>query len=408
MRRLATTLFRNDPPAASGGEAGLRSVRPYILALILTALALAATLTLQNIFVQRPSLFPFFAAIAIAAWSGGRGPGAVAAVISLPLGLYFYVAARPDHDLYVRDIFVFVFFALCAFAGGTLYAHRRRTEETLNKAHQDLQKKAAELQHTNDALLAEIAERKRTEAILETTRSELTRSAQLASMAETAASIAHEINQPLTAAVTNAEACVRWLNASSPDIAEAREAAKRIVRDAGRASQVIARIRATVKNALASPVQVSVLASLNDVLAVLQADIQKNGVGIVTDVDPALPDITGDRIQIQQVFVNLITNALDSLKLVSGRARRLHVSARLKDSNMVEIVISDNGLGLADSVLDRLFDSFVTTKSGGMGIGLSICRTIVEAHGGTLTAAQAPDGGAQFIIALPTNGAAHD
>ncbi|MDR3527060.1 MAG: ATP-binding protein [Rhizomicrobium sp.] len=377
---------------------------PYALALLLVAAALASTLLLQTVYVGRPPLFPFFAAIAAAAWFGGKGPGYFASAVSVPLGLYFYVVARPDHDLHFRDFLLFVFFATCAFLGGALNSRHRKTEDGLRSAHRDLQAKATELQHANDALLAEMAERRRTEATLEAMRSKLGRVMRLTTMAEMAASIAHEINQPLTAIVTNGETCVRWLNAAEPNIAEAQDAAKRAVRDAERASQVVSRIRAMVRNALADREQVSLQACLDDVLALLLADLTAHQIEIRCEVPPALPTLFGDRIQLQQVFFNLLTNAIESLSETTGRQRDITISAERGRENTVVILLRDNGAGFQDCEPEQLFDSFVTTKPSGMGMGLSISRTIVETHGGTLTASRAIPHGAAFAITLPLSG----
>jgi len=408
MRTFPTRLLLStiDPPTAREARDAFAVLYPYALAFLLVGLALAATLAMQQVFVGRPSLFPFFGAVVAAAWLGGRGPGYFAAAVSIPLSLYFYSAAEPAERFYAGDIIFFLFFVLSAFVGGAMNSRRRQTEEVLHKAHRQLQTKAAELQGANDALVAEIAEHRRTEAALERTRSELDRAGRLTSMAELAASIAHEINQPLTAAVTNADTCVRWLNAPEPDLAEAREAAARVVRNADRAGQVVARVRSMVRKALTEPTQISVRTSLDEVLALLQSDIAKHRVTVRTAIASDIPRFRGDRIQIQQVFVNLITNALDSLAQTNGRPRELSIAARREQPQSVTITVRDNGEGFSDGSPDRLFESFVTTKPGGLGMGLSICRTIVEAHGGTLSAAAAAPHGAEFRITLPLDGEA--
>jgi C4-dicarboxylate-specific signal transduction histidine kinase len=369
--------------------------------MMLVGLAFVATLALQVLYTHRPPLFGFFAAVAAAAWLGGRGPGLLAAGTSLPLGLYFYVTARPDHGLHGRDVLLLVFFGLCAFLGGALYARRREAEDSLHAAHRQLQTKAAELQRTNDALMAEMAERRRTETALETTRNHLALAQRLTAMAEMAATVAHEINQPLTAIRTNADTCVRWLSAADPVVDEALAAAGRASREADRAGQVVTRIRAMVKTALAAPVAVPVRACLDEVVNLLRTEIEKLAVDIHIDLARDLPPITGDRIQLQQVFANLITNSLESLSLVSDRPRQIWITAT-SAAGSIALAVRDNGPGFADGIRERLFDSFVTTKSGGMGMGLSICRTIVEAHGGTLTATPGWPSGAQFTITLPS------
>lgn len=389
---LEFPFFGGLPPA----------LRPYALALLLVGLALAATLALQTVFIGRPPMFLFFAAVAAAAWFGGRGPGYLAGATALPLGLYFYAISRPDHGLHLRDLLLFLFFGSCAFVGGALNARRQVTEEGLRKAHAALQAKARELQHSNAALQAEMAERRRAQEALENTRSELARVSRLTAMAEMAASIAHEINQPLTAVMTNAETCVRWL--AKPDLDEAREAAKRVVRDAERAGAVVTRVRAMVRHTLAERTPVSLPDCMEEVFSLLQPAISRQGVLLHRDIASDLPMISGDRIQLQQVFFNLITNALESLSQVADRRREIVGSARRTAENTVEIVLRDNGEGFDETVLPRLFDSFVTTKPHGMGMGLAICRSIVEAHGGTLTASPAIPCGAQFTITLPVVG----
>lgn len=389
---FSTTHSRNN---------GHLFTNPYLAALVLVGLAVAATLALQAVYTQRPPLFWFFAAVAAAAWLGGRGPGLLAAGVSLPFGLYFYATARPDRGLHGRDILLLVFFGLCAFLGGALYARRREAEDRLHTAHRQLQAKAAELQRTNDALVAEMAERRRTEAALETTRNNLACAQRLTAMAEMAATVAHEINQPLTAMRTNADTCVRWLSAPEPDLGEALAAAQRASHQADRASQVVTRIRAMVKTALSPPVAVSVRTSLDEVLSLLRAEIEKLAVNVHIDLASDLPPIRGDRIQFQQVFANLVTNSLESLSQICDRPRQIWITAT-SSSGSVAITVRDNGPGFADGIHERLFDSFVTTKSGGMGMGLSICRTIVEAHGGTLTAIPSSPSGAQFTITLPS------
>jgi C4-dicarboxylate-specific signal transduction histidine kinase len=379
-------------------------LQPYGLALILVAAALVANQLLHHAYVGRPTMFPFFAAIAAAAWFGGSGPGYFAAAISAPIALYVYPASDPTPGVQLGDVAFFAFFASCAFVGGTLNTRQRQTEEVLRKAHGQLQAKAAELQSVNDALVAEMRKRRHTEATLEQTRSQLDRMARLTAMAEMAASIAHEINQPLTAVATNADTCVRWLDGARPDLTEARDAARRTAREAARAGQVVARVRAMVRKALSERAEVSVAQSLSEILVLLEPEIVRHGVVLRTNIAPDLPSLSGDRVQLQQVFVNLITNALDSLGLTAHGQRELTISASLTDDCAIEVAIADNGAGFAEGVRGRLFEPFVTTKQSGMGMGLSISRTIVEAHGGALEASPVQPHGARFRIILPLTG----
>ncbi|HUO98787.1 MAG TPA: ATP-binding protein [Rhizomicrobium sp.] len=409
MSELSSVVIASG--AGSSGVRFLRNARsvvqPYLLSAGFVVAASALTLALRLVYVGRPSLFPFFAAIAAAAWLGGSGPGFLAAALSAPIGLYFYYSgATHAHGTLAGDIALFVFFAACAFAGGSLNLWRRQADEVLRRAHRQLQTKAVELEAANGALVAEINERRRTEAALEETRNELARVTRLTTMGELTATIAHEINQPLAAVVTNAESCVRWLEPGAPDLAEAREAAKRIVRDANRAGQVIGRVRAMVRRGFSPRAPVAARAVIEDVLALLHAEIAKRKVRLATEFAAGLPQVVADRIQLQQVFVNLITNALESLCDVTDGPRVLTVAAKMEGARTVAITVRDNGRGFEPDVAGRLFQPFVTTKPHGTGLGLSICRSIVEAHGGTLSAASAAPHGAVFTVSLPAAGSA--
>lgn len=403
--RGPSTVLQQPPGHETNRRDALSVLQPYAFALLLVGIALALTLALQHLYVGRPSFFPFFAAIAAAAWFGGKGPGYFAVAASTPLGLYIYSAAVPGRGIALSDLVLFLFFASCAFVGGALNTRRREAEQVLRKAHGELQAKAIQLQSVNEALVAEMAEHARTEAALETTRNELARAARLTSMAELAASIAHEINQPLAAVVTNAGACVRWLNAPMPDLGEAQQAAQRVVRDANRAGAVVAKVRTMVRSALAERTHISIAASLDEVLALLQPEIARQHVTIERAITANLQEVSGDRVQLQQVFVNLITNALDALAQSPEGDRTIRIGVETTESG-VEISVRDNGIGLPTELRETLFQSFVTNKPGGMGMGLSICRTIVEAHGGTLTARDVEPHGAEFCIVLPHCGEA--
>jgi C4-dicarboxylate-specific signal transduction histidine kinase len=373
---------------------------PYAMALLLVIAALGASAGLQHVFAGRPPQFPLFAAVAAAAWLGGIGSGTFALALAAPMGIYFFSDATAPRTI-AADLILLLFFASCTAAGVLLNARQRRAEDGLRRSHRQLASKAAELEKTNLALMAEITERLRAEQSLEQTRTELARVARLTTMGELAASIAHEINQPLTAVATNAGTCLRWLDAPVPDHGEIRAAVGRIARDVNRAGEVIGRVRAMVRKALPERAPVDVNATVADVAALLENEMAKHRVAVRTEFAPHLPPVAGDRIQLQQVVVNLMMNAADALSAVSGRARQIVLRTEPQDAGAVAITVQDSGDGFADGVLDRLFQAFVTTKPSGMGLGLSICRSIVEAHGGTLTAANGAPHGAVFRIVLP-------
>ena len=203
-------------------------------------------------------------------------------------------------------------------------------------------------------------------------------------LGELTASIAHEINQPLTAVVTTASAGLRWLGGPSPNLAEAQRAFALIVRDGKRAADVIGRIRALAAKSPVRIDQVNVNELILEVIALTRSEMDRNRIALVTKLANDLPPALGDRVQLQQVVLNLIMNAIEAMS--GSEARDLLIESKRDESQKVLISVCDSGPGLDPRNTDRIFDAFYTTKPGGMGIGLSICRSILEAHGGRLTA----------------------
>jgi signal transduction histidine kinase len=217
------------------------------------------------------------------------------------------------------------------------------------------------------------------------------------------AAIAHEIKQPIAATVTNASAGMRWLAAQPPDLEEARQAFGRIVRDGNRAAEVIGRIRALVKKVPPCRERLDINQVVLEVISMIQGELHRNRVQLQTALARDLPEVPGDRVQLQQMILNLILNAVDAMSGVADRPRELVVGSGASDSD-VFVEVRDSGSGLDAANLDRLFDSFYTTKPNGMGMGLSISRSIVEAHGGRLVATQNAPHGAVFRFTLLTCG----
>jgi K+-sensing histidine kinase KdpD len=237
------------------------------------------------------------------------------------------------------------------------------------------------------------------ESALKDTRADLERVARATTMGELTASIAHEINQPLAAVVTNANACLRWLDREPPELDEARETARRIIRDGKRGSEVLARIRALLKKS--EPVREPQFIGevIREILALARPGLE--GVQIETRLDPDLPAVLGDRVQLQQVLLNLVMNAGEAMKTVADRPWTLQISAGLNAADDIEVSVRDSGPGLAPDLLERVFSTFFTTKAEGLGMGLAICRSIIEQHGGRLWAESNADFGATFRFSLP-------
>jgi PAS domain S-box-containing protein len=247
----------------------------------------------------------------------------------------------------------------------------------------------------------DITERKQAEEALRKAQTELAHVTRVMTMGELTASIAHEVNQPLAAIVTNGEACVRLLAGNPPDLEDAREAVAAMIRDGHRASDVIRRLRALVKKTPPQLEWLDVNALIREVLALTRSDVQRQGVALQTDLAADLPRVVGDRIQVQQVLLNLLMNGFDALRGVPEGAHELRVSSGTDASQAVRVAVRDTGIGLAATSLDRLFDAFYTTKPEGLRLGLAISRAIIEAHGGQLWAAPNAGPGATFQFTLP-------
>jgi two-component system sensor kinase FixL len=250
----------------------------------------------------------------------------------------------------------------------------------------------------------DITERKRTQESLQQAQANLARVNRVMLVGEMTASIAHEVNQPIAAVVTSAGAGLRWLAAQPPDMEKARQALERIVRDGSRAGEVIRRVRALVKKVPPSTDPFSINDAILEVIALAQSELQKHPVELRTNLSDDMPLVPADRVQVQQVILNLIVNAIDAMSSVGDRTRELVVSSGRSDSNEVFVEVRDSGQGFDPENLNQLFDSFYSTKPEGMGMGLSISRSIVEAHGGRLWATPNEPHGAVFRFVLPLDG----
>src|SRR6266481_4995751 len=229
-------------------------------------------------------------------------------------------------------------------------------------------------------------ELRRREARLRDAQMQLAHANRVTATGQLAASIAHEVSQPIAAALTNANAARRWLGAEPPDLEEVRQALGRIIRDGRRASDIIGRIRALVRKAPPRNDQLDINGTMLEVIALTRSELRRNGTSLQTQLADGLPLVLGDRIQLQQVTLNLILNAVEAMSGSSEPARELLIRTELDGSGSVLVAVQDSGPGLQPESLDRLFDAFYTTKPHGMGMGLSICRSIIEAHGGRMWA----------------------
>jgi len=373
----------------------------YGLALLMVVGAAAASSLLQ-LFSERALSFPFYVAVVISTWIG-IGPGLLTILCSAMVVDYFWIP-----PLYTLGIDDENWSWYLVFTGSALVSllwtwQRRNTQRALETT---VARRTAELVAANLALRGEIAERQAAEAELQEAQAEVARTLRLTTVAETAAAIAHETNQPLAAIAVNAGACMRSLSREPPLLDLAREAAGCIVEDANRAAEVIARVRALLNKEGPKRQPVDVNRLVQDVLTLTHGAIDRQGIGCRVELSDRLPNVLGDPIQLQQVLLNLVTNGIEAMSTLANGPRVLKVHSAVDDAGAVVVTVEDSGVGIDSRQATRVFDSFYTTKPNGIGVGLSISRSIVEAHGGRLWLDSTVQHGARFCFALPVVGLA--
>src|SRR5712691_186370 len=260
----------------------------------------------------------FLCAVILSAWFGGVGPGLLATALSV-LAFYYYFLP-PIHSLGAKpgEIPRLVIFMVSALFVGSLSVAQRSATESLRRARDDLRGTVQELQRSNEALQTESLERKHAEEARREAQAELARVSRVTTMGELTASLAHDVNQPIAAAVTNANTCLRWLTRDHPDVEEAREAASRIVKDSTRAAEIISRTRLLFKKGTPQWELVDVNEVIRDIVALMRSEVTRHSISVRTELAEDIPQITGDRVQLQQVMMNLILNSIDAMKDVAG------------------------------------------------------------------------------------------
>jgi NO-binding membrane sensor protein with MHYT domain len=251
-------------------------------------------------------------------------------------------------------------------------------------------------------LFASLSEETRAEEALRQARSDLAHVNRLTTMGELTAALAHEVSQPIAAAVTHAEACLLWLARDPPNLDEARAAAAMIVKDGVVAGEIVGRIRLLFKKGTPLWELVDINEVIRDMIILLHGEVTRFSISVRTELARDLPHVMGDRVQLQQVMMNLIINSIDAMKDGDG-TRELAIRSRREEPNQLAVCVSDTGVGLPPQQVDQIFNTFFTTKPNGTGMGLSICRSIVESHSGRLWAADNRPRGASFHFILPTS-----
>jgi C4-dicarboxylate-specific signal transduction histidine kinase len=377
----------------------------YGLAIVLVSVALFVSLALQYS-LGNPFWFFFSAAVILSTWFGRMGAGWLAVVYSTLAVMYYFTPPLHSFAVSASELPLFLAFVVCEVGVTQLISWRKRTEDTLRRSRDELEarvaERTAELRNANDTLFQQMAEQKRTEEALQVTRTELARVVRITTIGELTASIAHEVNQPLAAVVANADACVAWLAREHPDLVEARAAAERATQGATRASEVIARIRSLITKATPEKSRLQINQVIEQTAALAAGQASRNEVAIKLELAPELPPVLGDSIQLQQVIVNLLMNGIEAMSGVTDRPRTLRVRSESQKNGQIKVSVQDSGIGLSADVMGHLFEPFFTTRQKGMGMGLPISRSIVEAHGGKLWAESNGSGGAIFQFTLPS------
>jgi signal transduction histidine kinase len=393
MKRNQTGFWRLATQCLVGGIA--------VALLTLVAFKLQVNLTIASLL--------YLAVVVLSAFMDAFVGSVLVSVISVLCLDYFF--APPLFSLQMADPLNIV--ALIVFLGTALLitrvmSQRNRAQAALQKVLSELeskvQERTAELAKSNDDLRGEIRERQRAEEALQKAQAELAHVARVMTLGELTASISHEVNQPIAAVVTNGQVCLRLLALETPRPDDVRTTVERIVRDAHRASEVIQRIRALAKRTEPQMVSLDINDVIHEAILLVQREVLSHGVSLRTELASALPPVLGDRIQLQQVVINLLINGVEAMAPIADRPREIVIRSERDESGQVHVAVQDSGIGIDSETAERLFSAFFTTKPSGMGMGLSISRSIIRAHGGRLWVSPNVDHGAAFQFTVPING----
>src|SRR5271170_1748837 len=380
-------------------------VKAYAISALLVAAALICTILLRGVFAY-PFLYLFFVAVMVSAWIGGAGAGFFAAVLSTLVVAYYVVPPFNTFWMNATDTTYFAAFVVCVLVASWVSSTKKETEEELTEARDQLEYRVAvrtaELRKSNEELRRSIEEHRKAQEALMKTQAELAHLSRVFTMGELTTSIAHEVNQPLTAVVTNGHACMEWLSANPPDLREARESAARIIQDGTRAGKVLGHIRSLFRKEAPARDWLNMNDVIQELIVFLRGEAMSQRISLRMDLARDLPSVRGDRVQLQQVVLNLIMNGIEAMRGIANRPREIWIRSCSEDSAGARIIVEDAGVGLSPEIAEKIFQPFFTTKDQGIGMGLSISRSIVESHAGRLWAAPGPSGGALFQFTIPT------
>jgi signal transduction histidine kinase len=366
------------------------AVTSYAVALSFVTTSFVLTFVLQRFFPY-PFLFFFFGAVVASAWFCGSKPGLFSVVASTLIVDYFFVPPYRSFSVSSTAEAYFGAFVACSLIASWVSSSKKRTEE--------------ELKETRDQLERRVTERT---AALMRTQGELAHLSRLLSMAELTASIVHEVGQPLTGIVTNGQACLEWLSTDPINTEKARRSAEYVVRDGTRAGAVLDRIRALFRKGPPAKEWLNINEVVEELVTLLQEEGRRRQIRIQTYLAHDLPRVKVDRIQIQQVILNLILNGMDAMSEPGSAERKIFLLSQRSAHKEIVIRVEDCGVGLKPEISEKMFDPFFTTKPHGIGVGLSISRSIVESHDGRIRAFSRALGGTVLEFTIPISGGGLD
>ena len=380
-----------------------RVLLSYLVASVSVGLAVMVGLILGSAIKQ--TAVPFFCAVMLSSWYGGLWPGVFAGALSVVALDYFFIPPLYALGIGPEDAVDMIAFVATALFISWLNSEQNRAKESIRRARDELdsrvKERTADLKMANQQLQAEIAEREAAENRFLEAQNEIARIARITTMGELAASIAHELNQPLGSIVMSGDACLRWLQAKPPNLDEAQQAVEAIIRDGTRASNVLVRTRKLLRRGERLRESLDINDVIREVLSLSEGELRRNGISVRTEMQENLPPATIDRVLLQQVLLNLIMNAMDAMRMISDRTKVLSIRTEEHAAGTITVFVQDSGAGIDPDNLSRIFETFFTTKREGIGMGLTISRSIIEAHGGRLWAVANDGPGSTFCFTLP-------
>jgi C4-dicarboxylate-specific signal transduction histidine kinase len=375
----------------------------YVVAAVSAGIAAVITIELGSVVKHTATLF--FCSVMLSSWYGGLWPGVFAALLSVVALDYYFIPPLYALGISLEEVPDVIVFVATALFISWLSGNQKRTQELLRQARDRLdakvQERTAELKRANEQLQSEITEREAAQEGLIRAQAEIARITRITTMGELAASIAHELNQPLGSIVTSGDACLRWLAAKPPDLDEVRQAVEAIIRDGTRASSVLVRTRGLLRRGERLRERLDINDVIGEVIALLDGELRRNGASLRAEMPENLSLVVVERVLLQQVILNLIMNAMEAMCAVSDRARVLCIQTEEQSSGSIVVRIQDSGVGIDPEHSSRMFEAFYTTKVQGIGMGLTISRSIIEAHGGRLWAIANDGPGSTFCFTLP-------